>query len=61
MSIEIGEDKIPYIDLGKNYKIRLEYEDVLDEKYLKKAKEELRETPELKEQAIEELRELVKS
>lgn len=61
MSVAYGDDKVPYIDLGKNYKIRLEYEQISDEYYLKKAKEELRETPELKQKALAELKELVKS
>ncbi|CAG9801433.1 unnamed protein product [Chironomus riparius] len=61
MSVVYGDDKIPYIDLGSDYKIRLEYEDIVDEKYLTKAKEELRETPENKAQGIKELRELVQN
>ncbi|XP_070501698.1 alpha-tocopherol transfer protein-like [Chironomus tepperi] len=61
MSIVYGDDKIPYIDLGKDYKIRLEYEDVVDEKYLAKAKEELRETPENKAKGLKELKELIRS
>jgi hypothetical protein len=61
MSIVYGTDNIPYIDLGKDYKIRLEYEDIVDDKYLAKAKEELRETPENKAQGLKELKELVKS
>lgn len=61
MSIVIGEDKIPFIDLGEGYKIRLEYEDLTDEKYIEKAKTELRETPEVVKVAVEELRELIKS
>lgn len=60
MSIETGEDKIPYIDLGDGYVIRLEYEDLSDEKYIEKAKIELRETPEVVEAAISELRKLIK-
>jgi len=60
MSIEVGADKIPYIDLGDGYMIRLEYEDLNDEKYIEKARNELRETPEVVEKAIEELRQLIK-
>lgn len=60
MSIEFGEDKIPFIDLGKGYKIRLEYEDLTDEKYLERAKNELRESPENVENGIAELRKLIK-
>jgi len=61
MSIVYGVDNIPYIDLGKDYKIRLEYENIVDEVYLAKAKEELRETPENKAQGLKDLKELVKS
>lgn len=61
MSVVYGDDKIPYIDLGKDYKIRLEYEDIVDEKYLVKAKEELRETPNNKAKGLKELKELVRS
>jgi prefoldin subunit 5 len=60
MSIEFGEDKLPFIDLGKGYKIRLEYEDLTDEKYIERAKNELRESPENIENAIAELRKLIK-
>lgn len=60
MSIKYGDDKLPYIDLGKDYKIRLEYEEVTDEKYVEKARVELRETPEVKQQAIMELKELLR-
>lgn len=60
MSIEFGEDKIPFINLGSGYVIRLEYEDMKDEKYLEKARNELRESPENIENAIAELRKLIK-
>lgn len=60
MSIKTGEDKIPFIDLGDGFVIRLEYEDLTDEKYIEKAKTELRETPENVEAAISELRNLIK-
>lgn len=60
MSIEFEDDKIPFIDLGKGYKIRLEYEDLTDEKYMERAREELRETPENVENGIAELRKLIK-
>jgi hypothetical protein len=59
MSIVNGSGKNPYIDLGQNYKISLNYAEVLDEKHLAFAKEDLRETPELREQALKELRELI--
>lgn len=60
MSIQFGEDKIPFIDLGDGYKIRLEYEDLTDEKYIEKAKNELRESPEAIKNGIEALRALIK-
>lgn len=60
MSIQFGEDKIPFIDLGDGYKIRLEYEDLTDEKYIEKARNELRESPEAIKNGIEELRALIK-
>lgn len=60
MSIEFGEDKIPFIDLGQGYRIRLEYEDLTDDKFLDKAKNELRESPEIVENSLIELRKLIK-
>lgn len=60
MSIQFGDDKIPFIDLGDGYKIRLEYEDLTDEVYIEKARNELRETPETVKKGIEELRALIK-
>lgn len=47
-------------DLGKGYQIRLEYEDITDEKYLEKARNELRESPENIENGIKIFKELVK-
>lgn len=60
MSIQLGDEGIPFIDLGDGYKIRLEYEDLQEEKYIEKARTELRETPEVVKAAVEELRELIK-
>lgn len=57
--IRIGSDKIPYIDLGNDYKIRLEYEELKEEKYILKAQNELRETPELLEKSMKEFRQLI--
>lgn len=59
MSIKIGDDNVPYIDLGYDYKIRLEYEEVTDEVSIAKAKNELRETPEIVAAALAELRRLL--
>jgi prefoldin subunit 5 len=60
MSIQTDENNIPFIDLGEGYKIRLEFEDLAEEEYIEKAKNELRETPEVATAAIEELRALIK-
>lgn len=60
MSIVIGDDKIPFIDLGDGFVIRLEYEDLTEEKYKEKARNELRESPEIIKNAVEELRSLIK-
>ena len=60
MSIKFDIDKQPYIDLGQNYKISLDFRKVVDEKNLTKARDELRETTEIREQALAELRELIK-
>lgn len=59
MSIKVGDDNVPYIDVGDNYKIRLEYEEVTDEFFIEKARTELRETPENIAASLKELRELL--
>lgn len=46
-------DETPIIDLGKGYTVRLERQE-LDEKTQEKAEKELRETPEIKKDAIKE-------
>lgn len=61
MSVEFNDRKHPYLDLGQNYKITFDYGNIKDEKVLAKAKEDLRETPEVREEALRELRELIKS
>lgn len=61
MSIQIGVDSVPYIDLGYDYKIRLEYEEVTDDVSVAKAKNELRETPEVVAAALAELRRLLEA
>ena len=61
MSIENIEGKVPQINLGQGYSIRLEFEEINDEKTLEKAKNELRETDELKQQALKEFREMIES
>jgi len=52
MSIKFDNNDQPFIDLGQNYKISINYEKVVVGKYLAKAREELRETPEIREQAL---------
>lgn len=61
MSIEFTEKNVPFVNLGDGYEIRLEYENITEEKYLEKAKNELRESPEIVENGLQELRELIKS
>lgn len=61
MSIEYENEKVPFINLGQGYKIRLEFEEIDNEEYLKKAREELRETEDLKQQALREFREMIES
>lgn len=57
MSLLIDDDGVPFIQLGK-YKIKLEKEELTGE--LKaKAKEELRETPDIVEKGLKELKALI--
>lgn len=56
--IKFNENNVPYVDLVE-YEIRLESEPP-HEKVLEKAREELRELPEIVAPAIVELRELIK-
>lgn len=59
MEINFDENGAPYVDWGGNT-IRLEREPVTEPVLIEKAEKELRETPELREQALRELRELLK-
>lgn len=59
MSIKYDENKVPYIDLGDGYQVRLETEEVTDDLHKDKAKTELRESPETIKQGIMELKELL--
>lgn len=61
MSIEYINEKIPCIKLEQGYVIRLEFEEIKDEKSLTKASTELRETDELKKQALKEFRAMIES
>lgn len=59
MQIEkIDEHGRPYIELCDGYTVRLEYEEVPEE-FKEKAREELRETPEIVEASLKEMRELL--
>lgn len=58
MSLETDDNGVPYIQLGK-YKIRLEGEELTDE-LKEKAKRELRESPEVVQKAMQQLREYIK-
>lgn len=58
MTLKFDENKIPYIDLENGYSIRLETDDLTEEE-AEKAKRELRETPEVVESALKELRVLL--
>ena len=61
MTLKFNENKHPYIDLGQDFKISFDYGKVEDEKELSKAKDDIRETPEIREEALNELKELIKS
>lgn len=58
--LKYDSNRNPLVDLGKGFKIRLEEEAIVDDKYLLKAKNELRENPETVGEAIFELKELMK-
>ena len=60
MEIQFGSDGVPFVTWGDN-KIMLELNPIDDEVSKEKAKKELRETPEVVEQALIELRQLLKS
>lgn len=55
-SLKFDENKAPYIDLGKDYCVRLESDEYTDAKSKEKAARELRETPEVRAEAFKELR-----
>ncbi|XP_026321621.1 alpha-tocopherol transfer protein-like [Hyposmocoma kahamanoa] len=60
MEIHYDENGTPYVDWGGNT-IRLEKEPITEKVLIEKAEKELRETPEIREQALRELRELLKA
>lgn len=55
-TLKFDENKAPYIDLGKDYCVRLENDEYTDAKSKEKAARELRETPEVVADAFKELR-----
>lgn len=59
MEIQFNKDGKPYIMWGDNV-IQLESDPVTDKRYKEKAEQELRETPEIVAEAIEELRKLLR-
>lgn len=59
MELQLNEDGKPFVMWGDN-KIILEIEPVTDKNVLEKAENELRETPEVVKQSLEELRKLLK-
>lgn len=59
MEIQFGSDGVPFVTWGGN-KIMLELNPIDDEVSKEKAEKELRETPEVVEQALTELRQLLK-
>lgn len=54
--LKFDENKVPYIDLGKDYCVRLENDEFTDAKSKEKAARELRETPDVVAEALKELR-----
>jgi len=59
-TIKYDDNNLPYIDLGNGVAIRMEKEEA-PEWALEKARQELREEPEIMEKAIKELRELLQN
>ncbi|EFA03469.2 alpha-tocopherol transfer protein [Tribolium castaneum] len=57
LRVEKGDDNVPFVQLGE-CQLRLDLED-LDETYKERAKNELRETPEVVENALREFREFI--
>ena len=59
-SIKLDSNQVPYIDLGKNFAIRLQRE-APEDWALEKAKLELRESDEVRDKAMQELKLLIQS
>ncbi|KAL1398960.1 hypothetical protein pipiens_002306 [Culex pipiens pipiens] len=60
MSIKRNEQDVPYIELGEEFKIYVQADEYTDPKLLAKAAAEINETPERVQEALAELRELLK-
>ncbi|XP_058819702.1 retinaldehyde-binding protein 1-like [Topomyia yanbarensis] len=60
MALRFDDDKMPYIDLGSGLRIELDFAEYSDKMSLEKASEELRETADVVESSLRELRELLK-
>jgi len=58
LCVEVGSDGVPFVQLGEHI-LRLDLED-LDESYNERSRIELRETPQIVEDALEKLRSLIK-
>lgn len=59
MEIQFDANGTPFVDWGGNT-IRLEKDPITDKNLLEKAETELRETPEIREEALAELKRLIK-
>uniref|UniRef100_A0A6E8VXQ7 CRAL/TRIO N-terminal domain-containing protein n=1 Tax=Anopheles coluzzii TaxID=1518534 RepID=A0A6E8VXQ7_ANOCL len=58
-SLKFDDNNVPYLDLGDGYRIALEGDEYTDAKAKEKAARELRETPDVVEQSLQELRSLL--
>lgn len=58
-ALKFDENKVPYLDLGNGYSIALEGEEYTDAISKEKAARELRETPDVVEKSLQELRSLL--
>ncbi|KFB38990.1 AGAP009376-PA-like protein [Anopheles sinensis] len=58
-ALKFDENKVPYLDLGNGYRIALEGEEYTDAISKEKAARELRETPDVVEKSLQELRSLL--
>ncbi|XP_053692562.1 retinaldehyde-binding protein 1-like [Sabethes cyaneus] len=61
MALKFDESKVPFIDLGNDLRISLDFTEYSDEQSLDKGRKELRESPEIVDNALKDLRQLLKS